>query len=205
MKLLSREIHVSAISNAAEDDEELTALEYAVCPCIAAVSRTWASLRAEEPDARQELSRAIKPLVDTIAVQIAAATVPDASFAGAGKRRKWLPDDKDKATAPKTPYRETTALRPRVRQMLNEGLVFPLLDVIDPWALQQSRVGLKPPEACEVLRNLVAAHEERRKGESDVTRGNRPLVIAPAAVSGLSGTRLRAKVLAKRNQKRKQH
>ncbi|VDN97964.1 unnamed protein product, partial [Rodentolepis nana] len=44
----------------ATDEEELTTLEYAICPCIASISRTWASLHAEEPDTRPELSRSIQ-------------------------------------------------------------------------------------------------------------------------------------------------
>lgn len=185
----------------AGDEEELTVLEYAVSPCIAAVSRTWVSLRADESDSRQELSRAVKGILDTIVVRIAAATVPQAG----GKQKKWR--DASPANAP----RECSALRPRVRQMLDQGLIFPILDVVDPWALQQSCVGLKPAAACEVLRNLVASHGERQRlvnGEwntsaaptasDSVAFGRHGAVVAPAAVGGLSGGRLKAKAAAKR-------
>lgn len=179
----------------ATDDEELAALEYAVCPCIASISRTWASLRAEEPDSRPELSRAVKGLLDTIAVNIAAATAPQT----AGRKRRWNAENST------TSNRERSALRPCVRQMLNQGLVFPILDVIDPWALQQSRIGLKPAAACEVLKALVSAHEERKRlavGEEEADAViSRAHVSAPVAVSGLSGERLKAKAVAKRQKR----
>ncbi|EUB61497.1 Tubby protein [Echinococcus granulosus] len=185
------------------DDEELTILEYAVSPCIAAVSRTWISLRADEPDSRPELSRAVKGILDIIAVRIAAATVPQAG----GKQKKW------RDQFPANAHRECSALRPRMRHMLNQGLVFPILDMVDPWALQQSRVGLKPAAACEVLRTLVTSHRERERlanGErgtsaavtasGSVGSGRHGVVTAPAAIGGLSGGRLKAKAVAKRQQ-----
>ncbi|KAM7541720.1 hypothetical protein Aperf_G00000002668 [Anoplocephala perfoliata] len=181
--------------SSATDEEELATLEYAVCPCIASISRTWASLRAEEPDSRPELSRAVKGLLDTIAVNIAAATVAQTT----GKKRKW---DDEKSAANN---REYSALRPRVRQMLNQGLVFPILDVIDPWALQQSRIGLKPAAACEVLKALISAHEKRKRlavGEEEADAViSRTHVSAPVAVTGLSGERLKAKAAAKRQKR----
>ncbi|VDK32707.1 unnamed protein product [Taenia asiatica] len=195
--------------SSAEDEEELTTLEYAVSPCIAAVSRTWVSLRADEPDSRQEVSRAVKGILDTIAVRTAAATVPQAG----GKQKKW------RDALPANTHRERSALRPQVRQMLDQGLVFPILDVVDPWALQQSCVGLKPAAACEVLRNLVASHKERQRLVSrerdtsaaatattsdSVAFGRRGAVVAPAAIGGLSGGRLKAKAVAKRQQRIRQ-
>ncbi|KAL5967497.1 hypothetical protein TSMEX_004730 [Taenia solium] len=193
--------------SSAEDGEELTILEYAVSPCIAAVSRTWVSLRADEPDSRQEVSRAVKGILDTIVVRTAAATVPQAG----GKQKKW----RDVLSA--NTHRECSALRPQVRQMLDQGLVFPILDVVDPWALQQSCVGLKPAAACEVLRNLVASHKERQHlvsrerdtsaaatASDSVIFGRRSAVVAPAAIGGLSGGRLKAKAVAKRQQRIRQ-
>ncbi|VDO01141.1 unnamed protein product [Rodentolepis nana] len=186
----------------ATDEEELTTLEYAICPCIASISRTWASLHAEEPDTRPELSRSIQGLLHTVCVNIAAATVPATTT---GKKRKW---NEEKISTENT--REFSALRPRVRQMLNQGLIFPLLDVIDPWALQQSRIGLRPASAREVLKTLITAHEERKRlvvGEEEadafISRSN---VSAPVAVTGLSGERLKAKAAAKRQKRiRKQN
>ncbi|KAH9280935.1 hypothetical protein ECG_07065 [Echinococcus granulosus] len=193
--------------SSAVDDEELTILEYAVSPCIAAVSRTWISLRADEPDSRPELSRAVKGILDIIAVRIAAATVPQAG----GKQKKW------RDQFPANAHRECSALRPRMRHMLNQGLVFPILDMVDPWALQQSRVGLKPAAACEVLRTLVTSHRERERlanGErgtsaavtasGSVGSGRHGVVTAPAAIGGLSGGRLKAKAVAKRQQRIRQ-
>lgn len=189
------------------DDEELTTIEYAICPCIAAVSRTWAAFRPEEPDSWPELSRAVKGLLDTIAVHVAAATVPYND----GKKKRWNEDSSSVQT------RECSAIRPRVRQMLIQGLIFPLLDVVDPWALQQSRIGLKPAAACEVLRTFVSSYRERYglvSGERINSTEGEPAIegvptfvkqgvpiSAPAAVSGLSGGRLKAKVAAKRQQR----
>ncbi|KAL5107453.1 hypothetical protein TcWFU_002452 [Taenia crassiceps] len=199
---------IDRLSSAA-DEEELKVLEYAVSPCIAAVSRTWVSLRADEPDSRRELSRAVKGILDTIAVHIAAATIPQVG----GKQRKW------RHALPANAHRECSALRPQVRQMLDQALVFPILDVVDPWALQQSRVGLKPAAACEVLRNLVTSFGERQNlvnggrdtaavatvtASDPVVFGRHGAVVAPAAIGGLSGGRLKAKAAAKRKQRIRQ-
>ncbi|VDM30366.1 unnamed protein product [Hydatigera taeniaeformis] len=190
----------------ASDEEELANLEHALSPCIASVSRTWVSLRADEPNSRPELSRAVKGILDTIAVRIASTTVSQAC----GKQKKW------KDTSSANDHRVCTALRPQVRQMLNQVLVFPILDVIDPWALQQSRVGLKPAAACEVLRALVVSHGEQQhsvsggqgttpsRGSNNVAFGHHGEVVAPVAVGGLSGERLKAKAAAKRQQRIRQ-
>ncbi|VUZ50239.1 unnamed protein product [Hymenolepis diminuta] len=183
--------------SSATNEEELTTLEYAICPCIASISRTWASLHAEEPDSRPEMSRSIQGLLHTVSVNISAAMVPVTT---AGKKRKW----NEERVAPEN-IRECSALRPRVRQMLNQGIVFPLLDAIDPWTLQQSRMGLRPASACEVLKRLITAHEERKRlvvgGEEADAVFSRAHVSAPVAVTGLSGERLKAKAAAKRQKK----
>nr|CUU97823.1 hypothetical transcript [Hymenolepis microstoma] len=172
---------IDRLSSAA-DEEELTTLEYAICPCIASISRTWASLHAEEPDSRPEMSRSVQGLLHSVSTNIAAATVPVTT---AGKKRKW---NEEKVSTENN--KECSALRPRVRQMLNQGMIFPLLDAIDPWTLQQSRIGLRPASACEVLKTLITAHEERKRlvvGEEEADAViSRSHVSAPVAVTGLS-------------------
>uniref|UniRef100_A0A5K3F7X8 Uncharacterized protein n=1 Tax=Mesocestoides corti TaxID=53468 RepID=A0A5K3F7X8_MESCO len=181
---------IDRLSSAADVDE-LASLECAVCPCIASVSRTWVSLRADEPDFRPELSRAVKGLLDSIIVRIAESSGPQSG----GRQRKWHEEA--------GPRGERSVLSPRVRQMLNQGLLFPLLDVIDPWALQQSRIGLKPAVACEVLRTLLVSHQEKRRLAGDETVAaltHQRAPVAHGAVSGLAGSRLKAKIAAKRQQ-----
>lgn len=145
------------------------------------------------------MSRCIQGLLHSLAVNIAAATVPEA--ATSGRKRKW--NEEKNSSSENT--RESSALRPRIRQMLDQGMIFPLLDAIDPWTLQQSRMGLKPAAACEVLKALITAHEERKRlvigeGEADAVI-KRSHVTAPVAVTGLSGERLKAKAAAKREKR----
>nr|VZI35606.1 unnamed protein product [Spirometra erinaceieuropaei] len=182
----------------ASSAEELSVIESALCPCIAAVSRTWASLRAEEPTTRPELSRCLKGLLDTIVVRIATFTVGE-PLVGSGQKRKWKAVPPQTATAEGKSledFRERGTLSPRIRNMLNSGLLYPLLQAIDPWALQQSILGLRPPSAREVLRNLISSLREKNATSEAPVVSRTPLVHA--AVGGLG---LRAK-MRKRQRRR---
>lgn len=183
----------------ATNDEDLSAIECAICPCIGALSRTWASLRADESDVRHELSRAVKGLLDTVVVRIATSSAPTSASLPEKGDTKWRNGDRSTIS-------ERTVVGPRPRQMLENGLLFPVLEVIDVWALQQSRIGLKPAAACEVLKKIVTRHAEKqeeirdklRAGEINSHPYHRP-PISHAAVSGLAGGRLKAKSTARRN------
>lgn len=172
----------------ASNERELAVIEMSICPCIAAVSRTWSSLHADEPNVRPDVSRAVKGLLDAVVIRIATS-----SFSQSSQKRRWMATSNTQ-NGDSEDFEERSVLSPRVRQMLNTGLLFPILHVIDAWALQQSKIGLKPATAVEVLRKLITLSGKRE----DLHQKSSYAPTAHASVGGVSGLKAKANLKKQR-------
>ncbi|VEL17155.1 unnamed protein product [Protopolystoma xenopodis] len=120
---------------------------------LSGVGRTWVALRADDPKNQPELSRAVKPLLDSLVIRLATL--------GSNIQRQRIcasvTQNKSSGIAgPPGPI--SPLLSPNMRAQLNSNVFFPLLACIDPWALGQSRLGLKPLSARELLRQLINSY-----------------------------------------------
>ncbi|GAA57246.1 hypothetical protein CLF_112385 [Clonorchis sinensis] len=121
-------------------------LEDAMCSCLVAVSRPYSALNATDPTVRPELSRAIKTPLECIISRMASCRSAVCQRVKMG----------DKPTSTQnTELLHRPAIGPRLRDILTNYLLYPMLQVIDTWALGQMRIGIRPAAAKVLLMQLV--------------------------------------------------
>ncbi|KER28181.1 hypothetical protein T265_04938 [Opisthorchis viverrini] len=121
-------------------------LEEAMCSCLVAISRPYSALNATDPTVRPELSRAIKTPLECIISRMASCRSAVCQRVKMG--------DKPISTQ-NTELLHRPAIGPRLRDILTNYLLYPMLQVIDTWALGQMRIGIRPAAAKVLLMQLV--------------------------------------------------
>ncbi|CAL8100823.1 unnamed protein product [Calicophoron daubneyi] len=160
-------------------------MENTMCSCIVAISRPFCALGADEVEVRPDLSRAIKNPLETIVSRMAScqSAFIDQPPAKAGKKRKRTAHG----------YAATcVAVRPvlgtRIRELLANYLIIPMIKATDPWALGQIRIGIRPVSAKILFKQLLMESEslDDEVGEGTVSKLKLPRIVP--AVGGLHVT-----------------
>ncbi|KAA3675706.1 uncharacterized protein DEA37_0011877 [Paragonimus westermani] len=148
-------------------------LEEAMCSCIIAISRPFSALNADDSTVRPELSRVVKTPLEIIVSRLASY--------------KPNPTGLNEHTV----NGDVTVTRPmmmgvRIRELLTNYLLLPLVRACDPWALGQVRIGIRPATA-KVLFNQLLIQADAEEEVHRVT-SKLDLPAAPVAVGGLHVT-----------------
>ncbi|KAF7232733.1 hypothetical protein EG68_06840 [Paragonimus skrjabini miyazakii] len=157
----------------AQTDASDYPLEEAMCSCIVAISRPFSALNADDSTVRPELSRVVKTPLEIIVSRIASC--------------KPHPTGLQEHTV----NGDVTVGRPvvlgvRIRELLTNYLLLPLIRACDPWALGQIRIGIKPVSA-KILFNQLLIQVDAEEEAHHVT-SKLDLPVAPVAVGGLHVT-----------------
>ncbi|TGZ74724.1 hypothetical protein CRM22_000790 [Opisthorchis felineus] len=153
-------------------------LEEAMCSCLVAISRPYSALNATDPTVRPELSRAIKTPLECIISRMASCRSAVCQRVKMG----------DKPTnTQNTELLHRPAIGPRLRDILTNYLLYPMLQVIDTWALGQMRIGIRPAAAKVLLMQLVSEAECHWEGPRP-SQSRMTLPKTTVAVGGLHVT-----------------
>ncbi|VDP90432.1 unnamed protein product [Echinostoma caproni] len=155
--------------------QNLDTLEDTMCACLVAIGRPYSALGADESDARPELSRVIKMPLETILARMACCRTGRSETGASHARSGHV------MNGPVRPV-----LGRRVREILNNYLLLPMIKTMDPWALGQTMVGLRPATAKLLLKQLVGeiqTTDNRWEGARVAERLKE--VKKPVAVGGL--------------------
>ncbi|KAF5401867.1 hypothetical protein PHET_04580 [Paragonimus heterotremus] len=164
---------VLAVIERLEEDVSDNHSEEAMCSCIVAISRPFSALNADDSTVRPELSRVVKTPLEIIVSRMASC--------------KPHPTGLQEHTV----NGDVTVARPvvmgvRIRELLTNYLLLPLIRACDPWALGQMRIGIKPA-AAKILFNQLLIQADTEEDLHHVT-SKLDLPAAPVAVGGLHVT-----------------
>ncbi|TPP65450.1 hypothetical protein FGIG_09379 [Fasciola gigantica] len=133
--------------NNAADAKQSAQLENMMCACLVAIGRPYSTLGADESEVHAELSRVIKVPLETILARMASCRTGRTEVSG--------PTNVTSGSVTNEPLIRPI-LGPRVREILNNYLLLPMIKAMDPWALRQAMIGIRPVTASLLLKQLVS-------------------------------------------------